>query len=93
MEHAFVESKGLLGSMKRKTSQGVSVFLKQKLAILIARGSRSLIDLTLVAPFILFEVVLLLTLFTYLPAIIRSVKKSSLPLLFSLAVFVNFVVL
>lgn len=42
--------------------------------------------------FILFEVVLLLTLFTYLPVIIRSVKKSSLPLLFSLAVFVNFVV-
>ena len=50
------------------------------------------IDLTLVTPFILFEVVLLLTLFTYLPVIIRSVKKSSLPLLFSLAVFVNFVV-
>lgn len=44
------------------------------------------------AAFILFEVILLLTLFTYLPAIIRSVKKSSLPLLFSLAVFVNFVV-
>ena len=37
-----MESKGLLGSMKRKTSQGVSVFLKQKLAILIARGSPSL---------------------------------------------------
>ena len=39
VEHAFVESKRLLGSMKRKTSQGVSVFLKQKLAILIAKGS------------------------------------------------------
>lgn len=35
--------------MKRKTSQGVSVFLKQKLAILIARGSR-LVFITLINP-------------------------------------------
>lgn len=35
------------------------------------------------AAFILLEILLLLTLFKYLPEIIRSVKKSSLPLLFS----------